>query len=152
MSCHVMTWKSMSWQGSLCHDMEVYVTIWKSLSWHRPISSKSDIQKSPITKKCMVVKGLRNPIEWPYKLTKIDESRFVGSSITPHHSHELRRGVESTRVETNEPIPLWEKWAGQRWSWRKAHCESWRNRKWTLHSHILLWTRSSCSCLLFSLC
>ena len=110
MSCHVMTWKSMSWHGSLCHDidllfqttqvfvmtwksiswhgslyhdMEVFVMTWKSLSWHRPVSSKSDIQKSPITKKCMVVKGLRNPIEWPYKLTKIDESRFVGSSISP---------------------------------------------------------------------
>ena len=87
MEVYVMTWKSMSRYGSLCHDMEVFVMTWKSLSWHRPISSKSDIQKSPITKKCMVVKGLRNPIEWPYKLTKIDESCFVGSSITPYKEY-----------------------------------------------------------------
>ena len=63
MEVYVTIWKSMSRHGSLCHDREVYVTIWKSMSRQRPISSKSDIQKSPITKKCMVVKGLRNPIE-----------------------------------------------------------------------------------------
>ena len=104
----------------LSHDMEVYVMTGMSMSWQRQsvhitllflqkwLPDESDNWKS------IAVKGLRDPIEWPYKLTKTDESRFIGSSIIRIRLLKSRRQVKHESwppTAHNEDRKMGEWWA-----------------------------------------
>ena len=103
-----------------CHDMEVFVMTGMSMSWQRQsvhitllflqkwLPDESDNWKS------IAVKGLRDPIEWPNKLTRTDESRFIGSSTIRVRLVKSRRQVKHESwppTAHNEDRKMGEWWA-----------------------------------------
>ena len=110
MSYHAMTWRSLSWHGSLCHDKDNRV-----MTSNR--SFKFDLQMNLTTKRCMIVKDLRSLIEWPYKLTKIDESRFVGPSIAQDTITECKR---DSSIASSTHCVSSEEWMKTLQNWNQA--------------------------------